>query len=363
MSDPNGIQRRQYVKALASASTVGITGLAGCTNEGSSGNPNRSNGESDSGSTSTGSNGSSGKNLVMSSFKQGTGWYVMAGAISDKVTSHLPGDSTISVKPVGGGVGVIPLLRQQEVDFGVGSPVSSEWAAQSKLIFQDKEKFNDLRSLVGYLDTYWLPFAVNSDVPVNSFQELKKKQYPLKLAVAPAGSLGAVGVEQTLNAYGITFEDIENWGGSIKQMAFPDMPSAVKGGDVEGMSQVATPGHPTWQQLSNDVDVKFLGHGEEAKQYLTERGWFDMPDIPEGTFGASQDIPTIGWRTELVTTTDLSDDVARGIVEGIVEKRDEIANAYSAMTVFDPEKAGKQKYTAVPLHEGAKSYFKDEGFL
>lgn len=125
---------------------------------------------------------------------------------------------------------------------------------------------------------------------MNSFRELKRKQFPLERTVAPAGSLGAVGVEQTLKAHGITFDDIRSWEGKIKRIALPDTPTAVQNGDVHGMSQVATPGHPTWQQLANDVNIKLLPHTEQARKYLTKRGWFEMPPIPEGTLGASQPI-------------------------------------------------------------------------
>lgn len=287
----------------------------------------------------------------------------MAGAVANNVESHLPKGSTISVKPIGGGVGVIKLLQQGKADFGIGAPPSTAWAYSNSVLFEDGDAFKDLRVILGYLDTYWLPFGLRSDVPVNSFQELKQKQYPLKLAVAPAGSLGAVGVEQTLKAYGITFDDIESWGGSIKRMAFPDMPSAVQGGQVDGMSQVATPGHPTWQKASNSADMKYLAHTEKAKDYLMKRAWFDMPDIPKGMFGASQPVPTVGWRSQLVTTSALSKDVAKGLTKGIIEKQKSIANAYSGMEVFDPQKTGQQKYLKAPLHEGSKDYLTSKGYI
>ncbi|MGQ3414419.1 TAXI family TRAP transporter solute-binding subunit [Natrinema versiforme] len=330
------MRRREYL-GVCTASVTGVAGLAGCMG------------------------GDVGESLSMSTFVEGTGWYVLGSAIADVVPDYLPDGSTVDVVPEGGGVGSVDLHREGVADFGITAPTSARWAQNGEFVFEDDGSYEEIRALVGHLDTYWLPIAVTEDTPIDTFAELREEEYPLELAIATAGSLGAVGVEQTLNAHDITFEDIENWGGRIERMDFGDMVSAIEGGDLEGMGQVATPGHPTWTEITNSVDMKFLPHDETTADYLTERGWLDMPDLPEGEFNASDDIRQVGYRSMLMTTESLDNEIASSITEAVIEEQDSIEAATTAFEVFEPESGASDEWVQIPFHEGAEDFLTEQG--
>ncbi len=116
----------------------------------------------------------------------------------------------------------------------------------------------EIRVLVGNLDTYWYLFSVRDNVPIHSFEELKAKKYPLRLALLPKGSSGEWATKTVLKAYGITYQDIESWGGKVTFVSFPTAVEMMKDGQADGFAHVSTPGHPSWTQLATLTSIRFL---------------------------------------------------------------------------------------------------------
>jgi TRAP transporter TAXI family solute receptor len=286
----------------------------------------------------------------------------MAGAIADQVQGDLPAGSQISVRPFGGSVGCIQLLDQDEADIGVNHPVTATWATNGDYVFD--QEYSGLRAILGHMDTYWVLIGARGGTGFTSFEQIKEEQPALRLGSGPAGGVSNTGVQQAFEAHGITYDDIRSWGGEIVRLGLGDMPSAMSNGDIDAMGWVGTPGHPTWTEIANQSEINFMPFTDDARQTMIEdMDWMDMPAMPEGEFGASQEIPTVGWRTMLLTDTDMSESVARTWTQSIIENRDAIASAYSAFEVFDPELAGQEEYTAVDLHAGARSYLEEQGYL
>lgn len=369
-----GNTRREYLKRTGTAS-IGVAMLAGCTGEE---NGNEDTGVDDSGDndigddTDGGTNGDTDEeenepvNLKMSSFATGTGWYVLGGAVADNVVDYLPEGSSIDVQTTGGGIGVVELLKGGDVDFGIGYPGPAKWGYNGEELDVFDEPFEDLRALIGHLDTYWIGIGMRDDlVPedIQSFSDVREQEFGLDLALAPAGGSGPTGVKHSFQGNDITFEDLNSWGGSDNRMDFGDMPSAIQGGDVHAISHVASPGHPTWTEVGESVDLRFLEQTDKGKEYAAEKGWIDVGPIPEGMFGSSREVEAMGSRSNLLTTADLPDYVARAIVKGVYEEVNAIQDAYAAMEVFDPEKAGQEKFLGVPIHPGAEDYMQEQGYL
>lgn len=327
--------RRGCIK-LAGAAAVGLSGLAGCSS-------NNSN------------------SFEMSTMNTGTSWYVLGGAIGEHLSDYLPGGDSVDVLPVGGGLGVIDLLRDGEVDFGLGYPYSNQWAYEGSVLFDNE--YNDLRSLVGYLDTFWLTVGVDEDVPVESFEEIAEEEYGLDLAIGPASGANPAGIEQSFEAHGIALDDLEDWGGSVTRLEHDDMVSELQSGNVEAVSHASSPGHPTWTEMGESVDMHFLQYSDDAKDELTEYGWADVGVMPEGLFGSPVDVETMGTRTSMCADASLDDEVAYAITQCIYEEIDAITNAYEAAEVFDPEGAASDEFLGVPLHPGSEEYMEENGYI
>lgn len=356
--------RRTFLKG---AGVAGLTsGLAGCLGGGS--------GDGDSSetttteSTTTESSDSTSEDpvsLTYGTFKEKTAWYVEGSAIAENVKPRLPDGSSISVKPYAGTYGNIELLRKGEADIAMGTAVVNRWASQSKYYFEGKETFDGLRSIVGHLDLNWIPTAMKKSVAeekgISSYGDIKDKQADISIGVGPAGSISHRAAQHIYGAHGFSLDDAKGWGAEVKQFALPDMPSALDTGKIDALTYVASPGHPVWTEMSSNIDLVFLPI--ENLDYLNQRGWSRVNDLPEGMFGATSDKQQVGFRSLIMTTRNLPDHVAGSLAETVVEEIDSLEQAYASMEHFDPELGVKDKWLGAPLHPGAKSYFESEGYL
>jgi len=296
--------------------------------------------------------------LSIASFNSGSGWYVLAQTMSQIIKQNLPKDSIVDVLPYSGGAGNPPLLHQKKATIALGYPYLTVLAMRGEEPY--KEPMKELRMLVGHLDTYWNLLAVRKETKISSFDELKEKKFPLRLVMTPKGSTGEWINNAVLNAYGITFKDIESWGGKITLTSFANAVQMVKDGHADAWGHVASPGHPSWTEISSTVDLKFFSLSEAATKKLVDKYGFAPTFIPKGTFrGILNDLPAIGWYTNLITTTDLSEEVAYKITEAICSNKAAIEAAYNGAETFEPKNAWD---TPVPLHAGAEKYYKDKGY-
>ncbi|BEQ13580.1 TAXI family TRAP transporter solute-binding subunit [Desulfoferula mesophila] len=297
--------------------------------------------------------------LSMATFKSGSGWYIMAQTMAKIMLGTLPQGSTVDVLPYSGGVGNPMLLHKGKANIALGFPVETGQAIKGETPY--KEKAPEIRMLVGNLDTYWYLFSVRGNVPITSFEELKTKKFPLRLVLLPKGSSGEWATKTVLKAYGITYEDIESWGGKVTFVSFPTAVEMMKDGQADAFAHVSTPGHPSWTQLSTLTKIRFLPMGAKVGAQLVGKYGYRMSTLPKGAFrGVEKPVQVLGFATLLMTTDKMPNDVAYKITKAICENRAELATTYKGAAAFRPQLAPD---VPLPLHPGAEKYYKEAGYL
>lgn len=297
--------------------------------------------------------------LSMATFKSGSGWYIMAQTMAKIMLAALPKGTTVDVLPYSGGVGNPLLLHKDKANLAMGFPVETGQAIKGESPY--KEKMPELRMLVGNLDTYWYLFSVRGNVPIASFEELKAKKYPLRLVVLPKGSSGEWATKTVLASYGITYADIESWGGKVTNVSFPTAVEMMKDGQADAFAHVSTPGHPSWTQLATLTNIHFLAIGAKVGAELVGKYGFRMSTLPPGAFrGVEKPVQVLGFATLLMTTDKMPEDIAYKITKAICENRDQLVATYKGAAAFRPQNAPD---VPLPLHPGAKKYYKEVGYI
>jgi uncharacterized protein len=297
--------------------------------------------------------------LAFATFDSGSGWYIMGQAMARIMEKALPPNSGVDVLPYSGGVGNPRLLGQGKAQIALGFPVETGLAIRGEAPYP--KALPEVKALVGGLDVYWYAFAVRDAVPIKNFSDIKEKKYPLKLVVLQKGGSGEWMTRQVLASYGVTYDDLESWGGKVTFTSFPAAVEMVQNGHADAFGQVCTPGHPSWQQLATMTKLRFLPIGEKAEMDLIKKYGFRKSAIPAKTFaGVESDVPVLGFATCLITTDKLPEDVAFKITKAICEGKEELASQYKAARAFDPKKAWD---LPVPLHPGALKYYKEAGYM
>ena len=300
--------------------------------------------------------------LKLASFKIGSGWFVMGGVMADIFKKSLPPGSTVDALPKSGGIGNPKLLGLKKADLGFAFPITANWAWNG--VYRYDKKIRNIRAIAGGLDSYWVLGAVKADKGINSWADMKSGKKDLRIATQSKGSLSEFAARQVLEAYGISYQDLQGWGGDILMKGFKEMVPALKEGAIDGFLMMATPFHPTWTEAAISRPLKFLPLEDAVLGQLKRKYGYTSSVVPAGMFkGLEKDVVTIGFPTCLLVREDISSEVVYTLVKAIVENKEKIQSAYKSFKAFDPKTAWKpEKLGGVPLHPGAEKYYKERGW-
>ena len=182
-------------------------------------------------------------NLAFATLDTGSAWYVYGATMAEVLRRALPPGSNIDVKPRAGGVGNPRLVAKNETPLGLGFTVTNRWAYEGKEAYD--AKLDNLRALVGGLDTYYMVAVASRTLGVNSVREIREKKLAVKATSQPVGSLGEFSARQLLKGAGMGYTDIKAWGGSMQHAGYNVIVDAFKDGRADVLFAVVTPKHPS----------------------------------------------------------------------------------------------------------------------
>jgi TRAP-type uncharacterized transport system substrate-binding protein len=215
-------------------------------------------------------------------------------------------------------------------------------------------------------------FAVDASLGVRSFEDIRRKKPKLVIATAWDDGSNMVGLAVTklLEAAGMPRAEMEAWGCSFIEGEAPwdVMPHAIEG-RANGVifEAVMT---PYWNQMQAKRPMAFIPVEDAVLKTLEERYRWPRGTVPAGRFnGLEQPFETLDFSDFiLLCRDDLPEDVAHLIAWCLCETRGTIERQYrhlapkdSPLTYpLDPKKIAR---TSVPLHDGARRYYRDAGVL
>jgi TRAP transporter TAXI family solute receptor len=281
--------------------------------------------------------------------------------MAELLRKALPPGSNIDVKPRAGGVGNPRLVAKNETPLGFGFTVTNRWAYEGKEAYT--EKLENLRGLVGGLDTYYLVAVATRKLGISSVREIKDKKLPVKVYTQPIGALGEFAGRQLLRAAGMSYADIKSWGGSTNHVGYNIIIDAFKDGRADILFAVVTPKHPSVSEIVTAVDVKFLGLDPESAKALVPLGYSPATMPPETFKGQSEPVSTVGFPTVLITNKELPEPVAYTITKTVLENKDALVRGHAGLAEFDPKTAWQADKVGIPLHPGAEKAYREKGWM
>ena len=150
-------------------------------------------------------------NLAFATLDTGSAWYVYGATMAELLRKSLPPGSNVDIKPRSGGVGNPRLVAKNETPLGFGFTVTNRWAYEGKEAYT--EKLENLRALVGGLDTYYLVVIASKKLGITSVRDIRDKKLAAKIYTQPVGALGEFAGRQLLRAIGTSYADIKALGG------------------------------------------------------------------------------------------------------------------------------------------------------
>lgn len=300
-------------------------------------------------------------NLAFSTLGQGTAWYIYGATMAELFRKALPPGSNIDVKPFSGGVGNATLVAKNETPLGLSFTVTNRWAAQG--VEGYKSKHDNLRGLVGGLDSYYLIAMGAKKLNANSLKDVKDRKLPVKLYTLPVGSLGELGAKQLLKEYGISYEDVKSWGGTLTHQGYKIIVDAFKDGRADLLIAVITPKHPSITEIATFTDVKFLDVEPERVKRLEAFGYQHSAMPPDTFKGQSQPVNTVGFPTVLITNAALPEPIAYTVTKTVIDNKEALVRGHAGLADFNPMTSWKPENVGLPLHPGAERAYREKGWI
>lgn len=299
--------------------------------------------------------------LAFATLDAGSAWYVYGATIAELLRKTLPAGSNVDVKPFAGGVGNAKLVARNETPLALSFTVTNRWAFEGKEAYD--AKLDNLRALVGGLDTYYLVAVTAKKLNIDSLREIKDRKLAVKVFSQPVGSLGEFGGRQLLRGYGISYADIRGWGGSTTHVGYNIIVDAFKDGRADLLLAVVTPKHPSVSEIATFSDVKFLGLEPDVIAGLAPLG-YTRATMPANTFkNQPEPVGTVGFPTVVITNRELPEPVAYTVTRTLLENKDALVRGHAGLVAFDPATAWQPAKVGIPLHPGAERAYREKGWM
>lgn len=289
------------------------------------------------------------RDLVWASSPVGGTWYSLSAAIGETLKEIYP-DLRFTQLPSGGS-GNVTLVATGRADMAITQSLSLYSGYMGLPPFD-----RPLRNLRYVLSLYPAAyhFAVPASSPIRTFSDIRGKS----LTSGTAGFTGYDILWDILDAYGWDRDDI-----TIRYTSFPDGISLVKDGHLDVFApNVDIPFSGLQELAAGTGGVRLISIDEDKiPDILSRNAGYRRAVIPANTYpGQTEPAVTIGVETLIIAREDLPADFVYAVVKRIFETASRYGQIAAALRDFGlrpPDDFG------VPLHEGARRYYEEQGLL
>ena len=295
-------------------------------------------------------------NLNFAGSSPGGVWYMVMSGVTECL-SRTYENSAVTVIP---GEGVSNLVRIANGESDIGLTHSAIAAAVAGL--DPFEETYDNVSAVASLYASQLQFIVTKASGITSFEQIRDNQMKVRISVDSQGSTGELAIRRVLNAYGITYEDIESWGGSVTYKSMGDSSDMYADGLIDGMNTLTLcPASPI-TEASMNTETVMLPIDPAICEQLAEEFGYGVDVIPKETYDfLTEDITTISSYTVIVVPKNAAEINGYALAKSIYEGMDYLKTVHVAMEKITPESLVTN--TGVELNTGAAKFWKEVGAI
>ena len=305
------------------------------------------------------------RTLTFATQSVGSTAYARTAALAQVMNSYLPEGWSVETQPIsaGGPAGTL-LVEEGTTDMGEGINISNKLLVEGK--YQDGiEPLKNCSSILGGTDyAYYLIMFTDEfqkKAGVSSLEELAEKKVPFRLVTKAKGSAGELGASQLLNILGITYDDINSWGGEVYHIAPAEMGDMLKEGRADVSIDIVGLGQAAMSELTLTKTMFFPQLSDETLNGLADLGYV-IKDMPANSWGGqTTDIKTATNSANITVSNSLPDDLVYAMTKAIVEHKDELVELVPVMEQYDPATSGEASRNGLPLHPGAVKYYEENG--
>lgn len=277
-------------------------------------------------------------------------YYAFGGVIASVLTEKSAGQLEVTAVTSGASSANCTSLVNGEAELAIMQNDVLGYAVTGTETMADKGAMPSLRAIASlYPEAVQLVALQESGI--QSVADLKGK----KVCVGDAGSGTETNAKQVLEAYGLTFDDID-----VQYLSFSEASTAMQNGTVDAAFATSALPNSAIVELTTKKDIVVVPiDGEGADALIAKYPFYSKTIIPADNYGSDSDVGTVAMLATLVCTEDLSEDTVYLITKTLFENTDALiaGNARGNDVKLETAKAG----VTVDFHPGALKYFAEQG--
>ena len=274
-------------------------------------------------------------------------YYPLGGAMAEILNKAITGMNA-SAQSTGASVANINMLKEGSVDVAIVQNDITYYAVNGTEMFKDK-KVDGLQGIaILYPETCQAVTLESSGI--KDLGEIKGK----RVAVGAAGSGVEANARQIMEAYGVSYDDIQ-----VQYLSFSEAASALKDGNID--VAFLTAGYPTAavQDISSQNKIRLLPvAADKADALIAKYPFYTKTVIPAGTYaGFDEDVAAVSVMAMLVANEKVSEQLGYDIAKSLFNNLDRLQAAHAVGKQIAKAKA----MTGMPLkmNAGAEKFFKE----
>jgi TRAP transporter TAXI family solute receptor len=288
-----------------------------------------------------------------STLKMATGgttgtYYAFSGAVSQVLSSKID-NLSFDVQSTGASKANIFLVADKEADIAIVQNDVMYYATKGIDLFAEEGAVEGFSAMAG---CYAEVCQIVSKSNITSIEELRGK----RVSVGDIGSGCEFNARQILDAYGMTFDDIQ-----VNNLSFGDSATALKDDKIDAFFCVA--GAPTTAVVelatSNSINILEVDD-KHADKLIADYPFYTKYNVPGGSYkGVDSDVQTVAVVATYIVSNDLDEKLVYEMTKALFENKAEIAQAHPKGAELDPEYSVSG--ISIPIHPGALKYYKEIG--
>ena len=287
----------------------------------------------------------------------GGDWYSLGGSIGEIVKRTVSGvQMTVTT---GGGISNGPMIEKGKADMGLSQAMLYHAQENRLEPYAGIPEAKNLSAIgyVGYvLQAY---FLVKDDSPLKSIEQMIQEKYPVRMVLTTRSATPELAVRRLLAEYGVTYKDIESWGGKISFVGFAEAEGMISDDHCD---VYVGPVLGAIVQMVTTNKMRLLPWKESVIDEVCRKYAYDKQILPKGKYDfVEKDTPCMAESNIILVRRDMSDDLVYNITRAICENADTIRASGPTYINFDPRRMVQNVGGA--FHPGAERYFREQGWI
>ncbi|MFC4766802.1 TAXI family TRAP transporter solute-binding subunit [Effusibacillus consociatus] len=252
-----------------------------------------------------------------------------------------------------GGVANLQMMAKKEAEIAFVESGIADYAVNGTEMFEGK-KIENIRGLTSLYPNV-VHILVKADSGINSLKDIKDK----RIIPGSRGSSSEVNSRKILGAYGLDY--VKRKDVKADFMGFNESAEALKNGQVDVVSMTGGMPLASVLDVATSSNVKLLSLDKDTVDKLVKENPYFVPfTIPKGTYkGQTEDVLTVAVTNLLVVRADMPTDFVYNLTKTMYENLPILIETHKALKDLNKDVAITGMN--IPLHEGAKKYFKEIG--